>query len=210
MAMRQPFSMITCRLLVAMLGLIAFHPSPATAVDSSLVDAIERDLSGGGRTKRGEPANSTASPKIDALFAARKKRGRNLQDDNELYEATRNLPQRDFEINFEFNSSAITDDAKPILDALGEALSREQLAGNRIVIYGHTDKVGSWDYNKKLSQDRADEVARYLSNNFKIGFDNLYAVGFSFDKLKNPAEPKNPENRRVQIVNAGDARPDGQ
>lgn len=190
------------RLAVALLSIS--HAYHSIAADKALVDSIERDLAGGSRGKRGQqPANSSNLSTVDRFFEARTRRGRNLQDENELYEATARLPQRDFEINFEFNSWTIRPDAKPILDALGEALSRDNLKGNRIVIYGHTDNVGSWDYNKKLSQLRADEVARYLIDNFKLDPQNLYAVGFAFDKLKNRSDPRSSENRRVQVINGG-------
>ena len=133
----------------------------------------------------------------------RTRRGLNLQDEIDLYDATAHLPQRDFEIHFEFNSWTFTADAVPILDAIGEALTRDNLKGNRILIFGHADRVGQWGYNKKLSQRRADAVAQYLIDNFKLDQQNLYAVGYSFDKPKNKSNPASAENRRVQVINGG-------
>ncbi|MBL8882364.1 MAG: OmpA family protein [Hyphomicrobium sp.] len=194
----------TLLLAIASVVSLALDLTGSAAEDSALVDGIERDLLSRGRVRRGMPqVRPESADVIDKVFTGRQKRGLNLQEQDELYAATRELPQRDFEVTFELNSSAITQEAKPILDALGQALARADLKGNRIIIAGHTDRTGSWSYNKDLSQRRAEAVAKYLSENYGLDPQNLYSVGYSYDKLKNQSQPNNAENRRVEVINGG-------
>jgi len=59
-------------------------------------------------------------------------------------------------VRFAFDSSELTDDAKTILDSIGQ---------DAIVdIVAEATNEGSKDYNKKLSQKRADVVKNYLEN----------------------------------------------
>ena len=53
------------------------------------------------------------------------------------------------------DAAVLTPDAMRTLDDLGRALSSKELAGYRSRIEGHTDTVGSRDYNRLLSERRA-------------------------------------------------------
>jgi hypothetical protein len=63
------------------------------------------------------------------------------------------------EINFEFNSSVLVD-GFPSMLRLAELLQRN--AGFRVNVEGHTDRLGSDDYNTKLGQARANAVRDFL------------------------------------------------
>jgi outer membrane protein OmpA-like peptidoglycan-associated protein len=157
------------------------------------------------RVRRGGEADySVEQQTIERLKNVRLKRGGlNLQERDELYEATRPLPQIALEINFAFDSADLLPDAVPRLEALGQVLSRPNLQTNNIVISGHTDRKGTAEYNQKLSERRADSVVDYLVKKFTLDRSNLTAVGYGFDKLKNTSDPFSGENRRVEIVNGG-------
>jgi len=191
-------------LLLAAL-LIGAAGNSAVCADRNLVDSIESDLQSGGRDRRGTVSESSAKSQeiIEKAFEERKKRGPTLLEEDELYQASDALPQRDLEVYFNFDSAEITPRGAETLDALGTALSRDSLKNSRILINGHTDKVGTWKYNKDLSQRRASAVAKYLSEKFHLDPANFLATGYSFDKLKNASNPQDPQNRRVQVVNAG-------
>lgn len=107
------------------------------------------------------------------------------------------------QISFNSNSAELTPDAKEKLDVVAKALGSVELANYRFKIEGHTDSAGSAAYNRKLSQRRAQSVARYMSQNYGIKPNRLEAVGKGMSQPANPADPKAPENRRVVIVNAG-------
>jgi outer membrane protein OmpA-like peptidoglycan-associated protein len=72
-------------------------------------------------------------------------------------------------------------------------------------IEGHTDSVGSDDYNLKLSQRRADAVRDYLTSN-GINTANIQAVGLGKDGpvASNDTAAGRQQNRRVEMVVSGD------
>ena len=107
----------------------------------------------------------------------------------------------DLQINFELNSARLTPEAEQQLDALGTAMISPELSYAQFSIYGHTDASGSAEYNKTLSEKRAESVKTYLVGKFDIAPDRLYTAGYGEEKLKNAANPNAAENRRVQIVN---------
>jgi outer membrane protein OmpA-like peptidoglycan-associated protein len=106
----------------------------------------------------------------------------------------------DLEIYFDFNSAAITPQAIPQLDNLGEALSQQGLNGGTFVVGGHTDAKGGDVYNLGLSDRRSEAVKKYLVQKFHLNVDNLIAVGHGKRELKNTADPLAAENRRVKIA----------
>src|SRR5213083_235460 len=63
------------------------------------------------------------------------------------------------EINFEFNSSILSD-GYPSLLRLAELLSQHR--DYRVKVTGHTDYVGSAAYNEKLALKRAESVKAFL------------------------------------------------
>jgi flagellar motor protein MotB/uncharacterized cupredoxin-like copper-binding protein len=63
------------------------------------------------------------------------------------------------EINFEFNSSVLSD-GYPSLLRLADLLSQHR--DYHVKLMGNTDSVGSADYNQKLSQARAEAVKAFL------------------------------------------------
>jgi OOP family OmpA-OmpF porin len=63
---------------------------------------------------------------------------------------------------FEFNKATLTDEAKRKLDS--EVVAKLKDAGDvrYINVNGHTDRLGSAQYNQRLSEKRADAVRAYL------------------------------------------------
>jgi OOP family OmpA-OmpF porin len=61
---------------------------------------------------------------------------------------------------FDFDRAVLRPDVKPLLDQLADKLSRAEY--DRLDIVGHTDRIGTTDYNQYLSERRAWAVARYL------------------------------------------------
>lgn len=112
-------------------------------------------------------------------------------------------PAVSLQLTFAFNSNQLSAQAKHTLDNLGKALQGEELRGNRFRVEGHTDSKGSDAYNQRLSERRAQSVARYLVSRFGIEPRRLQSVGKGETELLDPNDPENPENRRVQIVNLG-------
>jgi OmpA-OmpF porin, OOP family len=114
-------------------------------------------------------------------------------------------PSVNLNVEFATDSATLTPAARHTLDALGEALTSQQLAAYRFRIEGHTDTVGSAAYNLTLSQKRADAVAAYLEKKFNVSASRLEAIGMGEKGLLVPTPPNTDElrNRRVQVINIG-------
>jgi OOP family OmpA-OmpF porin len=119
--------------------------------------------------------------------------------------AATDAPSVSLSVQFATGSADLTPQARDMLDQLGKALSSSDLAQYRFRIEGHTDTVGSADYNKALSQQRADAVAAYLESKFGVKSGRLQAVGMGEQGLVVPTPPNTPndKNRRVAVVNLG-------
>jgi OmpA-OmpF porin, OOP family len=72
------------------------------------------------------------------------------------------------DVLFEFDSSALTAAGRAALDRLVPTIT----PGSTVTVVGHTDRIGTAQYNLKLSQHRAGAVADYL--NAKSGFRSKF------------------------------------
>ena len=115
-------------------------------------------------------------------------------------------PSIDFAINFEFGSAKLTPDGRITIDNLGEALRDPGLRGSSFRIAGHTDAVGSDASNLELSKQRAKAVADYLAQSNSIAPSRLKMEGLGRSQLLDTANPNSAINRRVQVINLGEAQ----
>ncbi len=60
---------------------------------------------------------------------------------------------------------------------LGEALRDPRLKDAQVAVQGHTDNVGSVEFNQKLSEARAAKIVELLTQNYGIPAQNLQPVG---------------------------------
>lgn len=101
----------------------------------------------------------------------------------------------DSNILFDFNSSALSNEAKAALRDLAQILRDDTTTD--IAIIGHTDKVGTYDANIKVSKDRAYAVENYLQecNVSPAQFKQVIGVGYNeYDESLTAAQ-----NRRVEV-----------
>lgn len=101
-------------------------------------------------------------------------------------------------VHFDFDKANIRPDARPVLDEAVRILSEEGTVD--VVAEGHTDSVGSAEYNQKLSERRADAVRRYLING-GIMPERIRTEGFGESKpvATNDTEVGRAQNRRVEL-----------
>lgn len=99
-------------------------------------------------------------------------------------------------INFAFNSSDLTDQARATLKRQADWI--RQFPEVRFRVYGHTDLVGSNAYNKALGLRRAKAAVAYLSS-LGIGTARLEAVA-SFGKTQPIIQTNGPEQRNRRTV----------
>jgi OmpA-OmpF porin, OOP family len=114
-------------------------------------------------------------------------------------------PSVNLTVNFPNGSADLTPEAMATLDALGKALSSADLANYRFRIEGHTDTVGSKEYNRELSERRAEAVVSYIVTKFGVQAARWRAVGMGEQGLlvSTPEQTPEPRNRRVQVINLG-------
>lgn len=103
-------------------------------------------------------------------------------------------------ITFRTDSSDLTPDATGILDTLAKAMQSDSLAGLSFRVEGHADARGDADRNQKLSQSRAESVAKYLADKHGILAERLLPQGKGSSEPMNKERVDAPENRRVTIV----------
>ena len=111
----------------------------------------------------------------------------------------REKPNVDLSIQFEFDSAKVLPESRPLLDNLAKAINSDKLRGFTFVVEGHTDIVGSADYNQKLSNQRALSVLAYLASK-GVSKERLKALGKGSTELLMPDKPDAAENRRVRII----------
>jgi outer membrane protein OmpA-like peptidoglycan-associated protein len=95
---------------------------------------------------------------------------------------------------FEFDSYAVNPEAEDELSLLAQfLLEHPDLA---LLIKGHADKVGSDEYNNKLSLQRAKSVKEYLSN-YGISNTRIQVEGFGSQSSEGAGDEL---DRRVEFL----------
>jgi outer membrane protein OmpA-like peptidoglycan-associated protein len=103
-------------------------------------------------------------------------------------------------ITFATGSSELTPETIKVLETVARALQSDKLAGFAFRIEGHADPRGGAEYNLKLSEERAQSVAAYLTSKLGVLPERIQPVGKGSSELLNPTQPEAVENRRVTIV----------
>lgn len=103
-------------------------------------------------------------------------------------------------IYFDFDKSTIKPESDPTLKEIANLL-KENPSLN-LYIVGHTDMKGTYDYNLRLSRERADAVANGLIENYGIASARLTAAGVGpvVPVASNDHEDGRKQNRRVELV----------
>ena len=102
-------------------------------------------------------------------------------------------------VEFEFNSATLTPQAETLLSVLGEALGKPELSGFRFLVGGHTDAVGSDDFNLELSERRAQATRDFIKAKYAVSDERLVVRAFGETALLVPDVPDDGRNRRVEI-----------
>ena len=103
-------------------------------------------------------------------------------------------------IYFDTGKSAIKPESAAAVSEIAKLLKNDNAL--KIYVVGHTDNVGSFESNMKLSKDRADAVAKELVSKHGIAAGRLKAYGVSSlsPVASNSTEDGKAKNRRVELV----------
>lgn len=207
---------IVATLLITMMSVPVWAQSdPATTRDKTRRGAIIGAVAGGvlgavvgnnrgsGDAKKGAAIGAVAGTAIGAGIGAymdRQERELRRIDglevertaDNELNVVMNN------EVLFDYDSASLRSESRSSLREMADVFDR--YAKTTISVEGHTDSRGSDSYNHRLSQRRADSVARYLET---LGVDSYrvdtVAWGESKPVAGNGTADGRQMNRRVEI-----------
>lgn len=103
-------------------------------------------------------------------------------------------------IYFDFNKWELKAESKPALDEIAAFLRKNPT--RRLHVVGHTDAVGAFDLNVRLSQNRAGAVADALYRGYGIQAGRLTpnGVGMLAPVATNATDEGRAKNRRVELV----------
>jgi outer membrane protein OmpA-like peptidoglycan-associated protein len=155
-------------------------------------DAARRAIEEASRRREAERQTRLAREKTKQLKEA-------LSTVAETRETARGLIVNLPDILFDFGRATLRPQAKEVLGKLcGIMLVTD---GHTLSIEGHTDSVGSDEYNRKLSEHRAESVLNYLTS---CGISSEIASSKGYGESQPIASNDNAEgrqtNRRVEIV----------
>ena len=102
-------------------------------------------------------------------------------------------------VQFETGKADIKPESHSLLDEVAKVL-KENPQVEVISVEGHTDSTGSADFNRKLSQQRAESVAKYLSSK-GVKAARMEPKGFGPDRpvADNETDAGREANRRVEF-----------
>ncbi|WP_424245859.1 outer membrane protein OmpA-like peptidoglycan-associated protein [Elusimicrobium posterum] len=102
-------------------------------------------------------------------------------------------------VDFEFDSARLATSAYPILDKVAEFMVPNPKI--KLIIHGHTDRVGDPDYNYWLGARRAMEIKSYLvSRGVYPDYIKIYSYGSSRPLTYDDSPEGRRTNRRVEFI----------
>ncbi|MBI5042708.1 MAG: peptidoglycan-associated lipoprotein Pal [Nitrospirae bacterium] len=106
------------------------------------------------------------------------------------------------DVYFDFDKSAVRDDAKPALQSNAKWLNSNSKA--KIKIEGHADERGTNEYNIALAEKRAQAVSKYLST-LGIKSERLSTISYGEEKPQCAAHSEDcwQKNRRAHFAVVG-------
>jgi outer membrane protein OmpA-like peptidoglycan-associated protein len=109
------------------------------------------------------------------------------------------------DVMFEFGKSEISLAAAAALSKIVDRFKSSE--GNHLRIIGHTDNLGSEDFNAALSFDRASAVAKHVVKSGHLNPLSVSATGMGMAAPveSNDTEPGRARNRRVELINIPEA-----
>jgi outer membrane protein OmpA-like peptidoglycan-associated protein len=103
-------------------------------------------------------------------------------------------------ILFDFDQATVKPESAPVLAEIATLLRSD--AELRLLVVGHTDNAGGFDYNRDLSQRRAEAVVTRLVRDHGVNSARLFPMGVSYAApvASNQTEEGRALNRRVELV----------
>lgn len=122
------------------------------------------------------------------------------------YQTTQQILTLPADVLFQFDRADLKTSAAHALQQALQLITTQQVRS--VIIEGHTDSIGWPDYNKRLSDKRANAVKNWFVKHGAPGADSFVTKGLGISQPialnTNPDGSDNPEgrrkNRRVSII----------
>lgn len=191
----------------ATLAMLLAIESPVLAQSGPSVEQIIRSLTPTGDVTRAATRGIRLGPTVDSQTkeTAATRSSSTIRANTRGPGTERAAATIALTVNFATGSADLTPQAEAMLDRLGAALASDALAAYRFRIEGHTDTVGTHDYNQGLSERRAEAVVAYIRNKYGVDPGRMEAVGLGASQplVVTADQTDEPRNRRVQVWNIG-------
>ena len=107
----------------------------------------------------------------------------------------------DGDVLFDFDKFIVKPEADKPLKQAASIIKAARRAGSVVLINGHTDNIGTDDYNQQLSEKRAKAVKQWFVSRNYFTDSTIRTSGFgkSAPKEDNKTEAGRAKNRRVEI-----------
>lgn len=103
-------------------------------------------------------------------------------------------------IFFNTDSAEVKPESRPTLSEIAKLMAERP--NLRLLVVGHTDSRGTFDYNIDLSQRRAGAVVDILADRYGVERERLkpWGVGYAVPRASNNSDVGKSQNRRVELV----------
>lgn len=103
-------------------------------------------------------------------------------------------------IFFNTDSTDVKPESRPTLSEIAKLMAERP--GLRLLVVGHTDSSGTFDYNIDLSRRRAAAVVEALAGRYGVERERLkpWGVGYAVPRASNNSDVGKAQNRRVELV----------
>ncbi|MCY1433019.1 putative lipoprotein YiaD precursor [compost metagenome] len=178
-------------LLSSLIGLVTAETAWSQNANTFSVDEMVQQLKGDGGSAVGDTHTRSLRPGAAAKAAT-------------LPETANEPKAREggllsLQVQFDFGSAQLSQSSYTVLQKLAKALASGELKNYSFSVVGHTDAVGSAEYNLVLSRQRASSVKAYLVAQ-GVQASRITSDGKGFSQLLDSNSPKNPINRRVEVT----------
>ncbi|ERJ19508.1 OmpA family protein [Salinisphaera shabanensis E1L3A] len=103
-------------------------------------------------------------------------------------------------IFFNTDSTEVKPESRPTLSEIAKLMAERPSL--KLLVVGHTDSRGTFDYNIDLSQRRAEAVVGALATRYGVQRNRLkpWGVGYAVPRASNNSDVGKSQNRRVELV----------
>lgn len=162
---------------------------------------LQRELEARRAQMAAEQARRAAQMEAEAAAKAKADADKLMKELSELKakQTERGIVLTIGEVLFAFGKADLSSKADRNVDKLAEFLKK--YPNRNVLIEGHTDSIGSEEYNLDLSQRRAESVKEKLVGD-GVGPDRITTVGYGkkYPAVSNDTEANRALNRRVEVI----------